>query len=161
MCLPGVEKPRHLGGDLLPLHGTQVASGHGLGLLDNRRALDDRGIDSFASRLCLLCSGVGKRRQQRLDTGTKGRQVADCRRICALGEQVIRLLRQVSRGCSAALSAILQRGELDDEIVVLPHEIGQRLLVRAIRVLSDRTPGVALSHFDDTLVGDASPLGRV
>ena len=144
--------------DLLPLRLRGILRGELLRLLDECRALDERGGDERLGLLRLLLGELGDLAAEGLEAGAQQCEVADgVRRGDGLGE-VLDGLGDVGGG-SAALGALLEQGHLAGELGVLALEVGERLLRRAVGELSDRALAGLLAHEDRSGLVNASPGG--
>jgi hypothetical protein len=160
VVLPLIEQRTELGGRLLPLHLLRIACGESLDLLDDRGALGDRGIDGGALRGRLLRRGLRQSVDHAHETLLKARQVADRGGAHDLALQLGSLAAQRRRRGSARLVALLDGDDLERQLVELAHVVLQSLVVRAVGVLADDAPVVALADGDDAVLIDPAPLAR-
>src|SRR5690606_37877671 len=145
VVLPLVEQRAELGGRLLPLDLLRVAGREGLDLLDDRGALRDRGIDGGALRGGLLRRGLGEGVDHAHAALLEALQIAHRRGTHDLALELSGLAAEGRGRCTARLVALLDRDDLERQLVELANVVLQGLVVRAVGVLADDAPVVALA----------------
>src|SRR5215218_1915920 len=156
VTLPCCEQLVELSGRLLPLRLRRVLRRESLGLLDDLRTLGDR-LGDRGLRLGLLLLGQLLRgARKRLESACKGFEVPDRvgrrDRLAQRGDR----LGHVGGG-SAAANPLLEEADLACEIGVLPLEVGECLLSRAVGELPDGALAIARPHEDGARLVDAAP----
>ncbi len=153
--LPLLEEGRHLGARLLPLDRLRVACGDRLDALDECGALGDGGVDGGALGLRLFGRRLAEGGVERREASLEGGEVADGGRADDALAHGARGGAEVGcRGATGAVTRFEQR-DLAGEVGELALEVGEGLGGRAVGVLADDAPLVALAHRHGAVVVDA------
>ena len=154
--LPAGEERVELGGDLLPLRLRGILRRQRLGLGDERLALHER-LGRGGLRLGRLLLGqLADAAAELLEPLAQAGEIADgVGGRDGLGEVGDRL-GDVLGGCAAA-DALLEQADLAGELGELALVVGERLLRRGVRILTDGAFAVRLTHVDRSVVTDAAP----
>ncbi len=98
---------------------------------------------------------------QGVQTVSQTCEVADGSGIRRFVDEMTGLLREVARRGAACLVTLFERVHLEGNVVELAHEVGERLLGRAVGVLADHAPDLAFAYLDGAVVGDAAHSAEV